>query len=1293
MGTLNLNGARDIKKRAMLYNLIKQKKMDVMLVQETHSDGLNENDWLMEWDGLATLSHKNHCSGGLAVLFRKSFKPVSYEIEHVIEGHLMKVTAKFEKMILVFINVYAPVVGPERVVFLNKLSDILSNCKIEEFMFIGGDFNCTANDTLDRNHKEPHLASQYAIRKLIAEHDLCDVWRNLFKEQRQYTWAQVRENTISMARLDRFYCFKYHFNVIKKCEIVPSGFSDHSLVICSVFITNIKSKSAYWHFNTSLLHDQFFKDVFSFFWKQFSARKNDFSSLQQWWDYGKKEIQQLCRQYTFNVSKDISQSLKTLEIEIVELQNLVESTGNRGHIELLKAKKKTLDNLLGIRAQGALIRSRFQSVVEMDGPTKFFFGLEKKNGQSRFIHSLYALDGTEITEPKEIRKRAVCFYSELYKSEYTEADELASSFFLGLPKVSVKAKCSLERPLSASELHVALQSMDCGKAPGIDGLPIEFYKVFWSVLGNDLLSVLNDSLTGGLLPLSCRRAVITLLPKKGDLKEIKNYRPVSLLCSDLKLFSKALAIRLRNVVGQVIHHDQTYCVPNRSIFDNVYLIRDILDVSRLLDIDTGLISLDQEKAFDRVEHSYLWRTLEEFGFSSGFIAMIRVLYQDVESVLKINGSLSAPFKIKRGIRQGCALSGMLYALAIEPLLVKIRERIEGWTIPCSGANFKLSAYADDIIVLVKGQSDLDLLKEIIDNFGVISSAKVNWSKSEAIASGIWSHGLPNLPGGLSWKRDGLKYLGVYVGNDAMLSKNWEGVLEKVKGRLEKWKWLLPKMSFRGRVIIINNLVASALWHRLACVDPPSGLLSKIQASLVDFFWSTFHWIPQSILFLPRDEGGQGLIHLPSRGAAFRLLFIQRYLTGPEDLVWRKVADVIFNQAGRMGLNSALFLMDLSKLQCNGLTPFYRGLFKVWELLEKRRLETTSSLYWLLEEPLVHGARLDVTSRVAPGMLHSLVSTKTLKLLQLLEFAGPGLNDALSLASHLGVRSVRQVEKVLDTFKQELTEEEHNMLSDFYNGILVPDNTDPFPSIFFSPNLKGLSGPFLDLRGLEDLSLQDVQSKVLYKCFVKVLNKATLKERNDTVWREKLGLDDEVKPVWRVLYKPPIEKRTGDLQWRVLHGAVAVNAFVSVINPSVSSDCPFCGMRETIFHCFLECSRLYDLFCFLDVFFVNFGEKFSSEIFILGPKYSVAQRIKSQLLNFLIGQAKLAVYMTRKNKIEGREGQHVVIVFKNLVKARLMIDFKFYKMMNDLESFLQKWCFNEAICTVIEEMLIFTTLLQ
>ena len=121
---------------------------------------------------------------------------------------------------------------------------------------------------------------------------------------------------------------------------------------------------------------------------------------------------------------------------------------------------------------------------------------------------------------------------------------------------------------------------------------------------------------------------------------------------------------------QILHRDQTYCVPGRFMVDNIYLIRDVLEVSSSLGINTGLISLDQEKAFDRVEHDFLWEVMERFGFSAGLIAKIKVLYSDIESVLKFNGSLCAPFRVRRGVRQGCALSGMLYALSLEPLLQK-----------------------------------------------------------------------------------------------------------------------------------------------------------------------------------------------------------------------------------------------------------------------------------------------------------------------------------------------------------------------------------------------------------------------------------------------------------------------------------------------------------------------------------------------------------------------------------------------------------------------------------------------
>lgn len=112
-----------------------------------------------------------------------------------------------------------------------------------------------------------------------------------------------------------------------------------------------------------------------------------------------------------------------------------------------------------------------------------------------------------------------------------------------------------------------------GKAPGIDGIPVEFYKEFWKEMGEDLLAVFSESFKDMLLPLSCRRAVLTLLPKKGDLQEIKNWRPVSLLCSDYKILSKVLANRLKEVMEYTVHEEQTYCLPGRSILDNVSLIR------------------------------------------------------------------------------------------------------------------------------------------------------------------------------------------------------------------------------------------------------------------------------------------------------------------------------------------------------------------------------------------------------------------------------------------------------------------------------------------------------------------------------------------------------------------------------------------------------------------------------------------------------------------------------------------------------------------------------------------------
>ncbi|KAJ3594105.1 hypothetical protein NHX12_006437 [Muraenolepis orangiensis] len=532
------------------------------------------------------------------------------------------------------------------------------------------------------------------------------------------------------------------------------------------------------------------------------------------------------------------------------------------------------------------------------------------NGQRRVIHSLLSGTGQEITEPSQIRRRAVSFYSTLYTSEYEEGETLSEGFCNGLPQVSEEANSQLEGPLTIQELQTALQGMQGRRAPGIDGLSVEFYKAYWDVLSHDLLDVFNESLASGSMPVSCRRAVITLLPKKGNLQDIKNWRPVSLLCVDYKILSKALATRLGKAVEQVIHRDQTYCVPGRSMVDNVHLIRDVLEVSSSLGINTGLISLDQEKAFDRVEHSFLWKVMEKFGFSAGFIAKIKVLYNKIESVLKFNGGLCAPFRVCRGVRQGCALSGMLYALSLEPLLSKIRSKLQGLFLPGLNGNMVLSVYADDVVVFVRDQKDTDILVDIVRDFSSASAARVNWKKSEALAVGEWSGGLPVLPQSMVWKKDGFKYLGVFLGKEIVVLKNWEDVIEKIEGKLSKWKWLLPQMSFK--------------------------------------------------------------------------------------------------------------------------------------------------------EPLIHKARLDVSSSETPGLTVALCRSKTLCLQQLVDAVGPELSDAQALGSLLGLHSVRVAQRILQLWSQILCPEEKRLLRSYGQGRARPDPADPFPEIYLSPGLGELTGPLLQV---------------------------------------------------------------------------------------------------------------------------------------------------------------------------------------------------------------------------------------
>ena len=186
--------------------------------------------------------------------------------------------------------------------------------------------------------------------------------------------------------------------------------------------------------------------------------------------------------------------------------------------------------------------------------------------------------------------------------------------------------------------------------------------------------------------------------KKGDRKNLKNWRLISLLNVDYKICSKVLSLGLSKVLEFIVDPDQTCSVPGRRITSNLHVLRDVLDYIDRTNETGILVSLDQEKAFDRVNRTFLLNLLSRFGFGPSFCSWINTLYNGANMRIIVNEWLSDAIPLSRGVRQG-----------VETLACKIRNNpnIEGFLLPgARGLCYKVGVYADDTTCIVKSYCSL-----------------------------------------------------------------------------------------------------------------------------------------------------------------------------------------------------------------------------------------------------------------------------------------------------------------------------------------------------------------------------------------------------------------------------------------------------------------------------------------------------------------------------------------------------------------------------------------------------------
>ena len=261
-----------------------------------------------------------------------------------------------------------------------------------------------------------------------------------------------------------------------------------------------------------------------------------------------------------------------------------------------------------------------------------------------------------------------------------------------------------------------------------------------------------------------------------------------LLNVDYKIASRALAGRLRQVIHAVAAPDQSCGVPGRYIGKNVSFLCDLVHFASSSDVPVAILSLDQKKAFNRVDWSFLHLTLCHMGFSPEFVQWVDVLYGGVQSAVNVNGYLSSFFSLTCGVRQGCPLSPLLYILYAEVLACNIHANpsISGLAVPGESQPLPvISQYADNTTLVVTSDQAITSCFNTYSLFEKGSRSRLNLDKCRGLWLGPWKD-RQHHPVDLPWSSDKIKVLGMYIGQAVTNEDNWRPRISAIKNVLHSW---------------------------------------------------------------------------------------------------------------------------------------------------------------------------------------------------------------------------------------------------------------------------------------------------------------------------------------------------------------------------------------------------------------------------------------------------------------------------------------------------------------------------
>jgi exonuclease III len=954
--TLNVHSITDDEKRRTLFHWLKQQRYDLIALQETSSvnstwDPQKNNTWTRQWgQGKAVFS--KHC----AILINNPRLSYTFRQQY-FNGRILAIDVYADDDMdhrLRMINIYVP---------CTRVSDINIDTFVEDFpdellteddhpLVVLGDLNTVIDVKVDRNPPAPpnHKGGYSRWNKIGPLMDLLDVSDIAPRPRKDaegnilethFTHVATTRAGITMTRLD-------HIMVSQNLKRTVSGYrvqtapiiqTDHRLVEAVLYTTrppNLPPRpdadlsddddglppprrhqprvtKPVLILDTRILRDTEFqaeiRTIISSCVDRRAARPHLFRTPGEFWDDCKAKCLFAGLQYRkrkrHKDSRERVELFSTLKLADIALDN---QPNHPEALDVYNAARQDLRKYETYRMDRDIMLSKIQWIEEGERASPDFTKKLKRGYAKRSIVGLKDNLGVCKTQQNEMEEIARSFYGRLYTSEPTNI-AAQDTLLAGITKrVTPQMAAGIDKDITLQEIELSIDSMSDRSSPGSDGLPYEFYKTFKAEVAPLLLEVVNSvGLQGGHLPASHRKALTTLIFKKGDNELIQNYRPISLTQCDYKIFTKVLTNRINHAAKQVIGAWQTGFIPGRQGHDNVRMLE--LASLSLQSGDKGeaaILSLDQEKAYDRVEWSYMHRVLQAFGFGPRTRAWVRSCYSDLSATIVMNRNQSAPYEAHRGLRQGDPLAPLLFNFVLEPFLLYYERHASG--IPTPGTPFKVAAFADDTtLAIVPG--DEPCVLSAIDLHERASGAKINKHKTSLIpltvraTEAITLDGFPSSP-----FNEPFTHLGVTLqaqGRD--MKPIEEAIIRSLKATVANWQF--RRLSFQGRVTVANTYLLSKLWHVAPFYLFSDKFFDEVDKLTKKILWNdsvariSLAWYRQ-----PKNKGGWNLINPKTQCQALKAKWMARWQS--QDPRWKPLfTDMARSYYGRRSIEQTVTLLE------------------------------------------------------------------------------------------------------------------------------------------------------------------------------------------------------------------------------------------------------------------------------------------------------------------------------------------------------------------------------------------------